>query len=113
MTRIVATLLIWTMFTAIVIALMTSTTSAIANFSEAGAFGIVLVIAIAAAISTAAVWSSTRGDDRESMARSISKAKRRNARRAEALLEQLDDEEIYDLEALLLARERENRPPHP
>ncbi|NLE52632.1 MAG: hypothetical protein GX613_14640 [Chloroflexi bacterium] len=109
MVRVGATLLIWTMFTVIIIALMTSVTGAIANVSEAAAFGIVLVIALAAAISTAAVWSGTHSDDDESMARSLAKSKRRRSRRAEDILESLGDEEIYDLEALLLAREQAPR----
>lgn len=112
MARIIATLLVWVMFTVIVISLLTSVTGAISNASGSEVFGIVVAIAAAAAISTAAIWSAgSRDEGEESMSRSIAKAKRRRSRRAEELLESLDDEEIYDLEALLLSRERETRQP--
>lgn len=109
MARVGATLLIWVMFTIIIISLMTSVTGPIVNASGSEAFGIVVAIALAAAISTAAIWSGGRSDEDESMARAIGKAKRRNPRRVAALLDTLDDDEIYDLEALLLARERESQ----
>ncbi len=112
MARIGATLLVWAMFTAIVIALMTSATGAITNASGSEAFGIIVAIAAATAISTAAIWSGSRSDeDDESMSRSLAKSKRRRARRAEDILDALDDEEVYDLEALLLSRERKSRQP--
>jgi len=113
MARIVATLLVWVMFTVIVISLLTSVTGAITNASGSEVFGIVVAIAAAAAISTAAIWAAGahNEDDDESMARLLAKVKRRRPRRAEELLESLDDEEIYDLEALLLSRSRETRQP--
>ena len=113
MARIGATLLVWAMFTAIVISLMTSVTGAIATASGSEAFGIIVAIAAAAAISTAAIWSGSKKDEDEdeSMARSLAKSKRRRSRRAEDILESLDDEEVYDLEALLLSRERKTRQP--
>lgn len=60
MARIFATLLVWVMFTVIVISLLTSVTGAIANASGSEVFGIVVAIAAAAAISTAAIWSAGR-----------------------------------------------------
>lgn len=112
MARIVATLLIWSCFTAITIALLTSVTGAIARASGVELFGIVLVIALAAAISTAAVWTGTPGYT-GGADRALAKAKRRRPRRAEDLLDSLDDEEIYELEALLLAREDQARQQRP
>jgi len=112
MARIVATLLIWSCFTAITIALLTSVTGAITRASGVELFGIVLVIALAAAISTAAVWTGTPGYT-GGADRALAKAKRRRPRRAEDLLDSLDDEEIYELEALLLAREDQARQQRP
>jgi len=112
MVRIIATLLIWSGFTAITISLLTSVTGAITRASGAEVFGIVLVIALAAAISTAAVWTGTPGYT-SGADRALAKAKRRRPRSAEDVLNSLDDEEIYELEALLLAREDRSRQQRP
>ena len=111
MARTIATLLIWVMFTTIVIALTTSATGAIRSATGSELFGIIAAIAVAATLSTAAVWRGSKKDEDEdeSMARSLAKSKRRLSRRAEDILESLDDEEVYDLEALLLSREHAPR----
>ncbi|MCC6799216.1 MAG: hypothetical protein IT325_03820 [Anaerolineae bacterium] len=106
MARLIAVLLIWGGFMGITISLLTSATGPIANAGGAELFGIIVVVAIAAVACTAVVWSSPQGDSigSDRVAR-LSKAKRRTPRRMEDLLDSLDDQEIYDLETLLLARD--------
>ncbi|HMM27824.1 MAG: hypothetical protein AAGU78_12895 [Chloroflexota bacterium] len=93
------------MFTIITVSLMTSVTGPIAHASGSEAFGIIVAVAIAAAISTAAVWTASQNSGSISDRTARLKAKRRAPRRVEDLLDSLDDQEIYELESLLLARE--------
>jgi hypothetical protein len=101
--RAIATGLIWIAFAGISVSILTSPTSVVAG-SPAAAFGVVLVFAIAAVISTAAMW--TAGQDQPSEAR-LAKAKRVQRSRVDRLIEELDDDEIYELEARLLSREQD------
>lgn len=106
MARLIAVLLIWGGFMGITISLLTSATGPIANAEGAELFGIVFVVAIAAIACTAVVWSVPQdGSTNSDRVARLSKAKRRAPRRMEDLLDSLDDQEIYDLEALLLARD--------
>jgi hypothetical protein len=108
-TRLFATLVIWIAFAAMVSTLMTSVTGAIAKAGGAELFGIILVLAATALISTLAIWV---GGDRSSGGTSASAASRSKTKRVgrgdriERLVDQLDDEDIYELEAMLLARDR-------
>ncbi|MBN2305899.1 MAG: hypothetical protein JXQ72_15555 [Anaerolineae bacterium] len=105
-TRMIATLVIWIAMAALIGGLLTTPTGAIANAEGAVLFGIVMVMAIAGVISTGMVWfAGTRGQRLDTVQRS--KAKRHTSNRVERLIEALDDDEIYDLEALLLARDQE------
>jgi len=105
--RLGATLIIWLAFTVTMAVLLTTPTGAIAEADGATVFGIVLIMAVAALVSTVAVWAATR--DKGAELQSRSKAKRSGGSRIERLVETLDDDEIYDLEALLLARDEQAR----
>ncbi|MBN1965854.1 MAG: hypothetical protein JW910_14475 [Anaerolineae bacterium] len=107
--RLAATLVIWIAFAALTGTLLTSPTGAVANTTNSGAlFGIVLVLAVAATVSTGAIWASgrQRGESTESR---FAKAKRARPRRIEDLVNSLEDDEVYELESLLLARDDEAR----
>lgn len=103
--RMIATAVIWIATIAAVITLLTSPTGAIAEADGATAFGIVLVLAIAAALSTLPIWLSAREPRPQARAIPVAKAKRHQQDRIERLVEALDDDDIYELEALLLARD--------
>jgi membrane protein implicated in regulation of membrane protease activity len=110
-TRLIATLVIWIGFTIMTSTLLTSVTGPIATANGAAVFGIVLVLAMVALLSTLVVWvggHSYQEVERESR---IAKAKRTNRNRVERLIESLDDDEIYDLEALLLSRDQDGELP--
>jgi len=102
--RLVATLVIWIGFTIITATIGTSATGPFAQSNSAAGFGVILVLAMTAMISTLAVWL---GRDRSVSAESshVAKAKRQSRDRIERLVESLDDDDVYELEALLLARE--------
>lgn len=105
--RMVATVIIWLAFSVTTAVLLTTPTGAIADADGPTVFGIVLVMALAALMMTASVWVALRGKEGELQSRS--KAKRSGGSRIERLVEALDDDEIYDLEALLLARDEQAR----
>ncbi len=106
-TRLLATLIIWTAFTAIMGIIGGALVTADATL-EWGGWLVVLLIVLAivgAVISgTQAVWNF-RPDTSEEQRTSAAKAKRTGQDRVRRLVESLDDDEIYDLESLLLARE--------
>ncbi len=104
--RVIATVVIWIAFSIISSTLFTSVTGAIANADGVVVFGIFLVLAFAAMISTIAVWFGGRGSQDEIP---VSKQKRLERTRVDRLISQLSDDEIYELEARLLAeREQES-----
>lgn len=105
--RLTATLIIWLAFIITMAVLLTTPTGAVSQADGPTVFGIVLVIALAAMASTVAVWAALR--DKGAELQSRSKAKRSGGSRIERLVEALDDDEIYDLEALLLARDEQAR----
>lgn len=109
--RLAATLAIWIAFAIITASTLTSPTGAIAQASGVELFGIVLTMAIAAMVSTVAVWAvgwRATAADQDTASAARSKPKRVGRDRVERLIEDLDDDEIYDLEALLLARDQSN-----
>lgn len=103
--RLIATGIIWTAFTLIMgfIVAMVSTTGMLTDIKGTIIFTIVLVVAVSATLSTRAVWHASGAESDEQ----TFKLKRSDPRRIERLIEKLDDDDIYDLETLLLARERE------
>lgn len=103
--RLAATILIWVMVTIMVSTLMTSSTGAVTSLRGIELFGIVLALGGAATLSTMTVWLG--GRQREPEESRLAKAKRQHPNRAQRLIEDLNDNEIYQLEALLLSRDRE------
>ena len=111
MVRLVATLTIWVVFATVMGVTLSSPTGPINNANGGEIAGIVAIMAAAATVSTIAVWMAARQDN-ASQSRSIpvarGKIKRVERDRVERLVESLDDDEIYDLEALLLSRHEES-----
>jgi hypothetical protein len=107
-TRLLATLIIWGGFT-IVIGIIGGLLATSDTTIDLGGAIIVLIIVLSlmalVGMSMQAVWGvqSSSAEDDESAR--LAKAKRTGSRRVERLIESLDDDEIYDLEALLLSRE--------
>jgi len=105
--RVIATIVIWVILAAVLSITLTSTTGAIAQAqSGAAVFGMVLVLTIAATLSTLAIWTAGQGHPQEVQ---LAKAKRNPRARVERLIESLDDDEVYELEALLLRREDDSQ----
>ena len=112
MMRLIATLTIWVVFATVMGVALSSPTGPLNNADGGQITGIVAIMAAAATISTIAVWTAARQD---STARNRAipvargkKIKRVERDRVERLIESLDDDEIYDLEALLLSRHEDS-----
>lgn len=113
--RLAATVIIWAAFV-IMIGIIGGLIAASGFSLDLAGGGIVLVIIlgmlVAVTQSTQAVWSGEqKTPSREDERRAAGKAKRQERSRIERLIQDLDDDEIYDLEAMLLARDsdRERR----
>jgi hypothetical protein len=108
--RLIATLTIWVVFASVMGVALTSATGPLNNANGGEITGIVAIMAAAATISTVAIWiGAKREESRESNTAHIArgKIKRVERDRVGRLIESLDDDEIYDLEALLLSRHEE------
>lgn len=110
-TRMVTTAIIWGAFTLIIGILVAALalTNAELDWIGLGALLIVLIgLMVTVANSTMAIWQfqpkTESTADEQVAAERRAKAKRNHLNRVERLIEELDDDEIYDLEALLLAR---------
>ena len=103
--RLVATGIIWTAFTIImgIIAATVSTSDSISDVGGLIILAIVLCLTVGVTLSTRAVWQASGAESDEQ----TFKLKRSDPRRIERLIETLDDDDIYDLETLLLAREQD------
>ena len=119
-TRLIATLIIWIALAAVVGPVLTSSTGAIREASDGTLFGIVAILTIAAMISTIAIWvggaraAASQAQNESHFARGKNKRltqDRLGQDRIARLIDSLDDEDIYDLEALLLARDSEGEIP--
>jgi hypothetical protein len=109
--RLIATLTIWIVFATVMGVTLSSPTGPLNNANGGEITGIVAIMAAAATISTVVIWyGAKREESRESSAAHIArgKIKRIERDRVGRLIESLDDNEIYDLEALLLARHEES-----
>jgi 4-hydroxybenzoate polyprenyltransferase len=106
-TRLLATLVIWSAFTIImgIIAAVVATGDELDWVGAVFLLIILLTLMVIVGTSTQAIWGAKQDDSADDEERRLAKAKRIGSRRVERLIEQLDDDEIYDLEALLLARE--------
>ncbi|MBN1563071.1 MAG: hypothetical protein JXA10_04485 [Anaerolineae bacterium] len=102
--RLYATLAIW--FTFMVMTIVIFTASDAVSEPNTGVF-IALILALAASISTAAIWiSGMTGGHQRTTNSSASQAKRKRVDpdRLERLVAGLDDETLTELETLLIAR---------
>lgn len=109
--RILATTIIWVALLILLGALLTTPVGAIANANGATVLGIVIVLGVMAAMITGVVWQGgivPRRDDADERALS-GKRKRLRGDRVARLLDELSDEEVYELEALLLHEARAGR----
>lgn len=108
--RLIATTVIWIAFAIMTSTLLTSVTGAVAKAGDAALFGIVLVLTIGAITGTLAIWttggSSANATQTAAAHAELAKRKRANRERIERLIDGMDDDDIYDLEALLLARDQ-------
>ena len=106
-TRLIATIVIWGAFT-IVVGVMGLILLAVHGnidwYSGAALFAIAWLLIKLVRVSTQTVWGVEPEAAADRPSRSA-KAKRLGSRRVERLIASLDDDEIYDLEALLLSRE--------
>jgi hypothetical protein len=101
-----ATLIIWVMFTILVGVVLTSATSAVVMAGSGVAVVMVtLVLAMAAVISTVAVWFG--GREQVESRPHLTKSKRSQRERIARLVDSLDDDDIYELETLLLGRDEQ------
>jgi hypothetical protein len=103
--RLYATLAIWFAFMAVTIVIFTA--SSAVDQPNTAVF-IALILALAASVSTAAVWLSGIAEYRQSGSMSrVEQAKRKrvNRERLERLVNGLNDDEIDELETLLIARD--------
>lgn len=109
--RIVATTIIWVTLVILLGGLFTTQVGAIANANSATILGIVIVLCVMAAMITAVVWQGgvvpRRADTADRALRG--KRKRLQGDRVARLLDELSDEEVYELEALLLHEARAER----
>ena len=110
MARLMATVIIWIGFVGLTVSALTSPTGAIANANGAAIVGMMAVMAAAELAVTYAVWHGGFGSSQDTKALAQARARlkqKRRGRRVEDLIESLEDDEIYELEALLLAQHRD------
>ena len=114
-TRLLATLIIWGAFTIIIgiIGGLLAASHATLNGVDTIVL-LIIVLSLMALVGTSmqAVWTATTNSANQDDDARLAKAKRVGSRRVERLIEQLDDDEIYDLEALLLSHRDEDSATH-
>lgn len=116
--RMIATTIIWGAFISVVGVTLSMSTGPVSRMNGGEIVGMVAVLMIGVVSMTYAIWHNgfQRGQfdtDREYERRS--KPKRTTSgyqNRVSRLIDSLDDDDIYELEALLLDRERDSRGDH-
>jgi hypothetical protein len=99
--RLFATLIVWGSFTSIFLGLIAALALTGAGVTTPMAFlMLVMFLAMLAGVirATEAIWASVPAEE-------TAKAKRVQSSRVQRLVDSLEDDEIYELETLLLARE--------
>ncbi len=91
-----------------IIAAAVTTSDSISDVGGLIILAIVLCLTVGVTRSTRAVWLAPGAEPDEH----TFKLKRSDPRRIERLIETLDDDDIYDLETLLLAREQDTDQRH-
>ncbi len=103
--KLIATTIIWIGFTTMVTIMMTSVTGPANNMDGAELFGVILVLGMAAGLGTMSVWASGVIGRRQEQEAQLAKAKRQHPDRVRRLIDELSDDEVYELEELLLSRD--------
>ncbi|GEM_PF-1019799 len=111
--RLLLTFSIWLGLLILTGSLLTSPTGAIAQANSATVLGVTLVLGGVAALMTLIIWVSGTWQARAEAENLSSKRKRPQHSRIEHLLADLNDDEVYELEALLLGHEGEIRADRP
>ncbi|MEP0764452.1 MAG: hypothetical protein HRF48_17100 [Chloroflexota bacterium] len=109
--RIVATTIIWVTLVILLGGLFTTQVGAIADANSAAVVGVAVVLSVMALLITGVIWLSAIlgiGATRRDPALR-GKRKRLQGDRVARLLDELSDEEVYELEALLLHEARAER----
>lgn len=109
--RIVATTIIWVALVILLGGLFTTQVGAIADANSAAVVGVAVVLSVMASLITGVIWLSAIvgiGATRHDPALR-GKRKRLQGDRVARLLDELSDEEVYELEALLLHEARAER----
>lgn len=106
-TRAIITLLIWVGFLLMTGSILTTPTGAVATAEGGVLFGIMAVSGLVAMVMTFAIWNGGFSDPNTARDMALSgrgsKPKRAGHNdRIERLLASLDDDDVYELEALLL-----------
>jgi hypothetical protein len=105
--RLIATIAIWLGFVTIMIAMLDMTSTRFQSGMDFSVIAITLILSGTVALSTFGIWIGARTPSEASAA--LAKSKRVHRTRVDRLIETLDDDEIYELEARLLAREQDQR----
>lgn len=100
--RAFVTLVIWIGVFSVLGTTFTSVTGPIANMGSSSLLGFAAILIIGAGISTVAIWKDSSAHAEDTRA---SKLKRAQPSRVQKLISELDDDEVYELETLLLARD--------
>ncbi len=106
--RMVTTVVIWIAFTIIMGLIMAALVISRPEMNppEIGALLIIVIgLMMTVSESTKSIWSARSNDTEDKETARLAKSKRAGRSRIERLIAELDDEDIYDLEALLLARD--------
>lgn len=104
-TKLIATAIIWISLTLMVTTMMTSVTGPASDMGGAELFGVILVLGMAAGLGTMAVWASGLIGRRQETEAYLAKVKRQHPDRVRRLIDDLSDDEVYQLEELLLSRD--------
>ncbi len=109
--RILATTIIWVALLILLGGLFTTPVGAMSNANSAAIVGVALVLGVMAMLITSVIWLGgivpRRADADDRVLRG--KRKRLQGDRVARLLDELSDEEVYELEALLLHEARAER----
>ncbi len=107
--RWLATGIVWFLVCTILAIVLTSSTGPAAN-SSGTAIALTVILAGAAVLATSSIWGQDEQQLGEKM--SFSKGKRVESGRVQRLIQDLSDDEIYELEATLLAQENRHNHHH-
>ena len=113
-TRMIATAVIWSAFTIImglIAAALIFTNAELDTIGIGALLAIVIGLMMTVANSTMAIWGFKPEETEDDKVRRA-KSKNIERNRVERLIADLDDDEIYDLEALLLAHDGDGEIPH-